>query len=556
MKHSTLILALFLFQFAKAQDTSRADAKLTAATVYFGYGAELTNETSLKVNSSTKQIIISQLSTSLDPNSIQISVPENVVLLSQNFMVFTPTVPVIVNPMVKKWQDSILLFQKEQAKNDNQSDIENTILEKTGRMIELTIAKTDSRAISGDDALKLINYYSAKIEKAKSNLFQLKLARNVLSEQITVLQTKINEDLYKPVKPVKSYGQLIMQVTCTQTEEIPVAFSYFTNNAGWTPQYDVRVNSKTNEIKLVYKAAVSQTTGIDWKKTKLTLSTGNPSWGGTPPILDPYYLKLYVPEIYKSLQGKVSGIDLDDVKLAEVVVTSAYGTKKEKRSLAASVQTIQPSTLQQHTTLSESQLNTNFEIDLPYDIESNGQIQSVTIKEEKINASLQNYAIPKLDRDAYLMAAISDWESLNLLPGNANIIMDNTYLGKSFIDANSTEDTLKLSLGKDRRLSIERKLMKDFTSTKTNGNNTKQVFTYEITLKNNKKTDLEVLLKDQYPISMVKEIETKLEDDGAATVDSELGILSWTLKLKPGESKKIRFSYIVKYPKDKKVEGL
>ncbi|MEI7473123.1 MAG: DUF4139 domain-containing protein, partial [Chitinophagaceae bacterium] len=280
------------------------------------------------------------------------------------------------------------------------------------------------------------------------------------------------------------------------------------------------------------------------------------SWGGTPPILDPYYLKLYVPEIYKSLQGKVSGIDLDDVKLAEVVVTSAYGTKKEKRSLAASVQTIQPSTLQQHTTLSESQLNTNFEIDLPYDIESNGQIQSVTIKEEKINASLQNYAIPKLDKDAYLMAAISDWESLNLLPGNANIIMDNTYLGKSFIDANSTEDTLKLSLGKDRRLSIERKLMKDFTSTKTNGNNTKQVFTYEITLKNNKKTDLEVLLKDQYPISMVKEIETKLEDDGAAVVDSELGILSWTLKLKPGESKKIRFSYIVKYPKDKKVEGL
>ncbi|MEI7471195.1 MAG: DUF4140 domain-containing protein, partial [Chitinophagaceae bacterium] len=167
MKHSTLILALFLFQFAKAQDTSRADAKLTAATVYFGYGAELTNETAVKVNPGTKQIVISQLSTALDPNSLQISVPENVVLLSQKFIVFTPTVPVVVNPMVKRWQDSILLIQKEEAKNDNLTDIENTVLEKTGRMIELTIAKTDTRAISGDDALKLINYYAAKIEKAK-----------------------------------------------------------------------------------------------------------------------------------------------------------------------------------------------------------------------------------------------------------------------------------------------------------------------------------------------------------------------------------------------------
>lgn len=310
-------------------------------------------------------------------------------------------------------------------------------------------------------------------------------------------------------------------------------------------------------MKLVYKASVTQNTGIDWKKTKLTLSTGNPTWGGVPPELNPWYMQLYVADMNAALRGRVSGVQVrDDEKLAEVVVTSAYGTKRMSRSVSSATQTVDPSTLQNYTNLTESQLNTNFEIDLPYDILSDGQVHSVNIKEEKIDAILENYAVPKLDKDAYLLAKISDWEKLDLLPGTANIIMDNTYLGKSFIDANSTADTLNLSLGKDRRVSIKRQTVKEFTSTKTSGSTTKQSFTYEITIKNNKLTDVDLTLKDQYPISMVKEIETKLEDNGGALVNEELGILAWNIKLKPGESKKIRFSYTIKYPKDKKVIGL
>ncbi|MFZ4058074.1 MAG: DUF4139 domain-containing protein, partial [Ferruginibacter sp.] len=245
-------------------------------------------------------------------------------------------------------------------------------------------------------------------------------------------------------------------------------------------------------------------------------------------------------------------------EVEEVVVTADNGYAKKSRNLASATQnvTVDPSTLQAYTTLNQSQLNTNFEIDLPYDINSDGTAHSVTIRDQKVNASLKNYAVPKMDKDAYLLAGLTDWQELELLPGTANIILDNTYLGKSYIDPNSTADTLNISMGKDKRIALKRELMKNFTSSKNNGSNTIQTFTYEITVKNNKSSEVDITLKDQYPLSNIKEIEIKLLSSEEASVNEELGILNWQIKLKPGESKKVRFSYSVKYPKDKKINNL
>ena len=546
-----------------AQDTAKTDAKLTSATVYYGYGAELTHEAKVNFTSNLKQIVISQLSTAIDQNSLQISVPENVALLSYKYSVYYPAVPpTVINPLIKPMQDSLTLIYTELRLNGNKIFIEQQTLEKTGKMIETVINNSGNKTVSSEEALKLINAYTAKIEKANKNIFDLKEIEISINDRIAAMEKRISETGSVPVKPAKPYGQIILQVMSNSSGELPISFSYFTNAAGWTPLYDIRVNSKTNEIKLVYKASVTQSTGIDWKQTKLTLSTGNPTLGGTAPILNAWNLQLYVPPIYNNVrdnaaqtQNSIQSTYNNDNKLAEVVVTS-LGVKRQAKELGYSTTTIDPSMIQKYLTLSESQLNTNFEIDLPYDIESDGQLHAVTIKSEKINAFLKNYAVPKLDKDAYLLAEVSDWQNLDLLPGAANIIMDNTYLGKSFIDPNNTGDTLNLTLGKDRRVAVKRTVVKDFTSTKTSGSSTRQTFTYEIIVKNNKLTAVDVLLKDQYPISTNKDIEVKLEDDGGAAINEEVGVLTWKLQLKPGESKKIRFSYSIKYPKDKKVVNL
>ena len=181
---------------------------------------------------------------------------------------------------------------------------------------------------------------------------------------------------------------------------------------------------------------------------------------------------------------------------------------------------------------------------------------SVTIKDQEIACTLKNYAVPRIDKEAYLLAEVADWQNLDLLPGDANIIMDDTYVGKSVIDPNTTADTLNLSLGRDKRIAIKRSLVKELSSIKTSGKESKQVFTYEIIVKNNKLTDVNLLLKDQFPLSTIKEVEIKLDEEGGAMVNAETGVLTWKLDLKPGESKKVRFSYTVRYPKDKKIVNL
>lgn len=98
----------------ESADTARADATINNATVYFGYGAELTHQSKVKIDAGTKIIIISQLSTKVDINSLQISVPEDVALLSQHYSVFYPTVPPIPKSKeVEKLEDSMVLLQKE-----------------------------------------------------------------------------------------------------------------------------------------------------------------------------------------------------------------------------------------------------------------------------------------------------------------------------------------------------------------------------------------------------------------------------------------------------------
>lgn len=557
MKQLSITIMFFLTFISSlfAQDTARADAALSAATVYFGAGAELTQNAKVTAGTETKIIVINKLSTNIDINSLQINLPEHAALLSQHFSVFTPAVPAILNPMIKKWEDSIKLFRKEETRNRSRSAIQQDILDKTNKLIELVITNRKNETITSEEALKLINANNEKIEKIKSLLFDLSVAYSELEEKIATLQTKINEEQYKPAKPVKSYGQLTLQVICSKAGEIPVSLSYFTSAAGFTPLYDVRVNSKTNEIRLVYKASITQSTGIDWKQTKLTLSTATPSWSSTAPLLTPWYLQQYTQPLYRQLQPVVNNYYMNSI---QSVVTDDKALKKalEGKAAGAEVSEVDPSTLQRYTTLTESQLNTNFEIDLPYNIESDGLVHSVTIKEEKINATLKSYAVPKLDKDAYLLAEVSDWQRLDLLPGTANIIMDGTYLGKSLIDPNSTADTLNLSLGKDKRVAIKRSVVKDYTSTKTSGSTTKQTFTYEITVKNNKTTDIDILVKDQYPISTIKDVTVTLEESKDAMVNEENGVLTWKLALKPGESKKVRFTYTVKYPKELKIANL
>lgn len=542
MKKTFLFLfAAFSIHFSYAQNQQSFNGRLESVTVYSS-GAALNHKAKVTLPAGTSEIIINNMANAIDESSIQVGVPANVTILSTSFSRdFLKNVN--KSPAYIKVEDSLISVRKELNKIQNKKIVEENLL----------ILLDKNQAIGGvntgvnvAELIKVADYYKTKQLELRNNIFSLKEAEAIQQKKIDRMQQQLQE-----LSQDKSgtTGQLILQLMAPEATTADLSISYLSPNAAWFAFYDLRAENTVSPLKIIYKASVTQSTGLDWKKVKLSLSTGNPSQNGTAPELSAWFLEFGEPAYaYRrqkaAYQNRIQSM-ADKNMLAEVVVVN----QPVADALAGKVAGIN---VQQN----ENMLNASFDIDVPYDIASNSKPHSVVLKEFSQPANFKYYSVPKVDGDAFLMAEITNYDKLNLLPGEANVIFENNYVGKSFINPNATTDTLNLSMGRDKKITVKREKIAELTGVKLIGSSKKQTFTYEIRIRNGKKEAVDLLLKDQYPVSTDKDMEVELLNAGAATVNKETGVLSWKLKLKPGATETIRISYSVKYPKDKNILNL
>ena len=531
------LLILLLFPvLIYAQKPVFTTAKVKSATVYFN-SAEISQTTSAILPKGTSEIVVKNVADYLIENTVQIGTPSNVTVLSVQFTNnYISEYEIDENsPAIKKVRDSITLVEKEIKKNNNSKIAETKTIELLDKNQQVYGVNS---GLSVAELTKMVDYYKSKRNEISNTIDVLDDKSKKLNETLTRLKNKLEINTQKEEKTSK--GKLVLQIMNESAGNVDFSINYLTNNAFWTPFYDLRANSVSEPIEMMYKAQVAQSTGIDWKQVKLTLSSGNPNQNNQAPILNPWFLRYGNQNDY-GYDAPVSN------RLQEV----AAGIKVEK-----SVKIRGASSISSNTTIQENQLNISFDIDIPYDILSNGKAHSVALKEINLPATYKYYAAPRIEKEAFLLAEISDYSKYNLLAGEANIIFEGLYVGKTYINPNQTSDTLNLSMGRDKKISIKREKVVDKSGTKFLSSKKEQTFTYDITIRNNKKEGVQLLLKDQYPLSTDKEVEIELKESDGAKVNSETGILTWDLNLKPNETKKIRISYKVKYPKDKIIDNL
>lgn len=179
-------------------------------------------------------------------------------------------------------------------------------------------------------------------------------------------------------------------------------------------------------------------------------------------------------------------------------------------------------------------------------VPADGADHEVVVKDLSVDAEYNYYAVPKLSKDVYLVASIPNWKKLDLLDGSVKLFLNNMYMGESFINARQTEDTLNLSIGKDKELAVDRKDMRTYSSKNLIKTSDKVEREWMITVKNNKSEAVKVTVEDQFPVSTNEDIKVELLDNGGAAVDEKEGKLTWKLNLKPGEKRELKFSYSVK----------
>jgi len=333
-----------------------------------------------------------------------------------------------------------------------------------------TVAGQNS-GLNVTELIKLVDYYRTKRNELSNFVDVLIEKENKLKDRLTKLKSKLELNTQKQEK--SSQGKLVLQVMTDVASSVNLDINYITANASWSPFYDLRADNINSPINLMYKAKVVQNTGIDWKKVKLTLSSGNPNQNNTAPILQAWFLRYGYPKTYNN-----SNAVMNSVSIRGAV---SYDKKAE----------MDESSISKYTTINENQLNVSFDIDIPYDILSNGKAHSVALKDLKLPATYKYYAVPKAEKEAFLLAEISEYSKFNLLPGEANIIFEGMYVGKTMSNPNQTSYTLNVSMGGDNKIAIKREKIADKSGTKLLSGYKEQTLTYEITVKNNKKERIE-----------------------------------------------------------------
>ena len=524
---STFIIFLFLVsgvQLVSSQTVLETNATLLDATI-FGRGASLHHTVKqLSVPSGNSELVINQIAQNVDPQSIRITSESNqITILSVSF-----ERDYLVKGENQSSQYLELKRKYEEAKNvlDDLSNARKGE-ESTLALLEENRKFGGQNGVSPASMATMIKYYREEYKLLASNIIKLKTKEQ--EQQKTV--DKLKNQMQEAGGNGQNAGQLVVRMNSSQPVKANFDINYFTDNVSWTPFYEIRVDNLNEPVQLVYKANVSQNTGIDWKQIKMAFSSGNPQRNNNAPELNPWWIGFQQPIGYtQRLNNKSSGVVME--------------------SMEASAPSNDMAVVQ------ENQLTTSFVVNTPYDVYSNQKPQAVQLKEYQLPAKYSYFTAPRLDDAAFLVAKVSDWSKYNLLPGNANLIIDNNFAGSSYINPNSTEDELTLSLGRDERIITKRERIDEEGSTSFLGSSQKRVYTYEISVRNSRKENIDIEVKEQFPVSTEKDIEIKLLETSNAKVNNDKGELSWNLKLKAGETKKLRVSYSVKLPKDKLISGM
>ncbi|MXV52890.1 mucoidy inhibitor MuiA family protein [Pedobacter sp. HMF7647] len=201
----------------------------------------------------------------------------------------------------------------------------------------------------------------------------------------------------------------------------------------------------------------------------------------------------------------------------------------------------------------QSQTTVQFEVKQPYTISSDGKQLSVEVAKSELPASFRYYAVPKLSQQAYLTAAITGVNDLNLLSGEATIFFEGAFLGKTLIDMSNTGDTLNVSLGADKGVTVKRTQQLDKNSRTFAGSNARAERAYLLEVYNHKSQAIQLTLEDQLPVSNSSEVTVEKQEISGASLEEQSGRLTWNLDLKPNERKTETLRYQVKYPRNKPV---
>lgn len=549
MKRLLTICISVLFVISSLHAQKEITAKIDQATVYL-QGAALTHTATASLKSGSYEVIINGLSPDIEVNSLKVTA--NGVLISASEFSKDYITLKEESARIKRMKDSLELYERQLDDAVDELEAHTHLLQMLTDGTLNNMQQKDG-TVSVADINANMELYKSKAGALQHSINQDNRKIDDLKKTIRRLELQLGQDM---ANDKQRTGVLRLSVSVPQAVNTTFSITYFTSLASWVPCYDINIASMDKPVVLKSKAKVAQTTGLDWNNVKLILSNATPNRTKEAPVFKSWFLNFYRPQYYSKgananeVQARSNQIESRNVSTA---LSSLEGISSTDGAMTSVRST--PLLMDDYVNVDMQEVHVNYNISVPYDIPGNGKEQLIDLKNYNIKADYKYYSIPKLSDETYLIATLSDYEQYNLLPGYATVTFDNTFVGKTFLRPNVTEEHISLTLTTDPRISVKREKQSNFCSTKHVGNTTSVTQSYLITVKNNQTKAIKLTLKEQYPISNNKDIEVKVEEvKPTATINkTEIGVLTWDIDLNAGETRTFVVTYNVKYPKDRVV---
>lgn len=556
MKYVSLVfLAASSFCVMAQENKINTSSEVKKVTVFLT-GAELNHEAKVKLKKGKNIVTFTGLSPRLDERSINLDPGTgdvNVLYINSHTNHLDERKDNDKIRMLKDslefYRDKISLLKLEQEALTGEKNLlfKNQSI---GGQPGVSIADVEKSADFYRKRTNEINLLVFKNEKLKN---KLEKERSRYSRQLTELDAEVN--------PPSS--DITVTLVCNKDLEAPMNFKYIIPTAGWTPKYDIRTEGTGSQVKLVYRAILFNNSGLDWKDIKITLSTASPEIGINIPQLGKWYLgneqAAETDQLAQYLQvtpGVVAAQNQFGVSNGNED-TNMYEGKLKLQSeiydrISAGNVGMKKQSQVMFKKIEVDMLSTEYTIDQPYTIYSDSKPYTVDVLEKTVNATYEYKAVPALEKDVFLQTRLALKDLPELVSGDASVYFGGSYIGKTFIKTIDLEDSMTVSLGRDKKIQMIRKESKQDYQRTMVGNYEKEVLKYETTIKNTRDIPVFIIIEDQVPVASNSDQEVSVNDVSGGLLDKPSGKVSWKYTLAPGETKVIKLGYTTKYPKYQK----
>jgi uncharacterized protein (TIGR02231 family) len=386
--------------------------------------------------------------------------------------------------------------------------------------------------------------WSAALDAVLKTRIDAAAARQERSARQRDLERRL-EDLHKQrqrQQAAASRRELLAEVLLACPPEAAnrsaeVELSYRVGGASWSPVHEARLLEGEAAVALTSYALLAQSTGEDWRAAQITLSTAVPSADATPPTVET--LRVYADPRQPPKKVLVS---------REEKVAHAEEAKEERGPAAEDRKSAASGPLPKR---SDQGLSVQFLLPNPADIPGDGTPSRLVMGESRLAGRLVYRTVPKLMPYVYRVADLINSSGYPLLPGPLDAFRKGQFLARYELDSVPSGARFQLTFGLEDRLKVKRHIIEEIARDQGLFGGTRRYrYVYRFEVINYLEKPQEVELQEPIAVSELGDVKVGLaqETSSGYSLNTEDGIMTYRLALRPGEKRLLSLSYFVDVP--------